>query len=80
MMNTEGEAGIERVRLGQELGEPARTVFAAAVVFLGKSERYDQRIMNNLIRPDYVEFMVAAALKGGWNIVSADWSGWDRPA
>src|SRR3954449_5896256 len=75
-MNSEDETGLKRVRLGESLDEPARTVFSAAVNLL-VSERFDQRIMSNLVRPDYVEFMVAAVLKNGWRIVSADWSGWD---
>jgi len=38
---------------------------------------YDTRIMSNLVRPHYVERMVAAALGDGWRLVSADWAGWD---
>jgi hypothetical protein len=38
---------------------------------------YDTKIMSNLVRPHYVERMLAAALGDRWRLVSADWSGWD---
>ena len=62
--------------LGEKLPASARTLFVDAVGQLIR-ERYDQRIMSNLIRPHYVEFMVGAALDGEWRVISADWAGWD---
>jgi hypothetical protein len=41
------------------------------------AEPYDKRIMSNLMRPAYVEFMIAVILGDGWRLVSADWAGWD---
>ncbi len=38
---------------------------------------YDKRIMSNLVRAHYVERMIAQCLGEGWDLVSADWSGWD---
>ena len=62
--------------MGQELGSPAKEIFEAATQRL-ISERYNRRVMSNLIRPHYVEFMVAAILGDEWELVSGDWSGWD---
>lgn len=41
------------------------------------ADLYDQRVMSNLMRPAYVEFMIAVILGKGWRLVSADWAGWD---
>ena len=38
---------------------------------------YDTPIMGNVVRPHYVERMIALGLGGDWKLVSADWSGWD---
>ena len=38
---------------------------------------YDQPIMSNLARPHYVERMIALGLNDEWELVSANWSGWD---
>ena len=42
--------------------------------------RYDQRIMNNVQRGDYVECMIATALGPDWRLTSEegwDWAAWD---
>lgn len=42
--------------------------------------RYDQRIMNNVQRGDYVECMIAVALGPDWRLTSEegwDWAAWD---
>jgi len=41
------------------------------------TELYDQRIMSNLARPEYVERMVARLLGDDWVHKGANWSGWD---
>ncbi len=38
---------------------------------------FDQPIISNLFRPHYVERLVAFALGDGFQLVSADWAGWD---
>lgn len=38
---------------------------------------YDRPIMSNLVRPHYVERMIALGLGKDWKLVSAEWSGWD---
>jgi len=38
---------------------------------------FDQPVIGNLYRPHYVERMIALALGEGFQLVSADWSGWD---
>ena len=42
--------------------------------------RYDQRIMNNVQRGDYVECMIATALGADWRLTTEegwDWAAWD---
>ena len=42
--------------------------------------RYEQRIMNNVCRSDYVECMVASVLGADWHLTWADgwdWAPWD---
>ena len=38
---------------------------------------FDQPVIGNLYRPHYVERMIALALGEGFELVSADWAGWD---
>jgi hypothetical protein len=38
---------------------------------------FDQPVIGNLYRPHYVERIIALALGNGFELVSADWSGWD---
>jgi len=38
---------------------------------------FDQLVISNLYLPHYVERMIALALGEGFELVSADWSGWD---
>jgi hypothetical protein len=38
---------------------------------------FDQPVISNLYRPHYVERMIALALGEGFELVSADWAGWD---
>lgn len=40
-------------------------------------ELYKQRVLSNLLRPLYVERLLARLLAGNWKCVGGDWSGWD---
>jgi len=62
--------------IGDGLNGRSLTIFEAAAAQL-LANLYDQRIMSNLIRPSYVEFMIAVILRDSWHLVSADWAGWD---
>ena len=42
----------------------------------GIATRYDQQLITNIRRSDYVESMVAVALGSGWRWVG-DWEKWD---
>ena len=41
------------------------------------TELYRQRVLSNLMRPLYVEHLLARLLAGQCRCVGADWSGWD---
>lgn len=40
-------------------------------------ELYGQRVLSNLMRPPYVERLLARLLGESWRCVGGDWSGWD---
>lgn len=40
-------------------------------------ELYGNKILSNLTRPLYVERLLVRLLKGRWQYVGGDWSGWD---
>ena len=54
----------------------SRAVFENVTRLLVR-DLYDRQIMSNLVRPQYVEYLVAIALGPEWRLVSGDWSGWD---
>lgn len=73
------ELGTATARLDHDSGNPtdrSRAVFDEAIRRLVR-DRYDRPVMSNLVRPYYVEYLVAIALGPGWRLVSGDWSGWD---
>lgn len=41
------------------------------------AELYDVPIMSNFVRADYVERMIVFGLGGGFELMSADYAGWD---
>ena len=53
------------------------TEMATKVISQIVSDLYDKPIMSNIVRPHYVERMIAVGLGEAWKLVSADWSGWD---
>lgn len=59
-------------REGKSVKELKERIFASIV-----DELYDQAVMDNLSRPDYVERMVAALLGDDWRIASGNWGAWD---
>jgi hypothetical protein len=80
MVVSEEGTGMATPRLDHGLGsataDRSQAVFEEAIRTLVR-DRYDRPVMSNLVRPHYVEYLVAIALGPGWRLVSGDWSGWD---
>lgn len=51
--------------------------FADRIVARISADFFGQAILSNLVRPHYVERMIALALEPDWALKSADWAGWD---
>ena len=77
------ESGVEPVSAAADNPGPVVVSRADAIhrrildMLIG---RYDQRIMNNTQRGDYVECMIASALGADWRLTSEegwDWAAWD---
>ena len=55
------------------MADRSRAVFEEVARLLVR-DLYDRPVMSNLVRPQYVEYLVAIALGPGWRLVGGDWS------